>query len=155
MQTEYFIEFKTLRHAYKEVGNFLSVESSEKGFSLHSKICHDLGLWGDDNLELLEKFAAKYNIDLSGFDYSKHFESESEIFHSGIELIYILFFPFFFIIWIIRNIKYDFKNWKTLEFYPNWGRRATPLDLTFGDLICWYLTKSSSLRNEFRFISAH
>lgn len=80
------IEFEKLRHAYVTVKYFLETEGYEKVTSLDNKINANLGLSGDDNYELLEKFVAKFELDHSNFNYDNHFYSEEELFGSDIAI---------------------------------------------------------------------
>jgi hypothetical protein len=82
----YQADFKTLKHAYLEVKTFLEQESSGPVSSLQTKIENDLGMAGDDNAELLEKFVEKYQLNIEGFDYSKHFLSEVNCSGHGLHL---------------------------------------------------------------------
>ena len=77
------IDFATLRQAYSEVKTFIEKETNDKVDSLNTKIEDDLGYAGDDNWELLQKFVTTYKLDTTGFDYSKHFLSEGELFDSS------------------------------------------------------------------------
>jgi hypothetical protein len=84
------IDFKTLRQAYVEVKNFIEAESASHVSSLNTRIEEDLGCAGDDNADLLDRFITKYNLDITGFDYSTHFLSEGELFGSGVVLLRLL-----------------------------------------------------------------
>jgi hypothetical protein len=57
-----------LRLAYIEVKSFIENESGDAITSLNTRIENDLGIAGDDNLDLLEKFVAKYELGVTGFD---------------------------------------------------------------------------------------
>jgi acyl carrier protein len=39
----------------------------------YTKIEADLGITGDDAVELINSFGKEFNIDISGFDFSKYF----------------------------------------------------------------------------------
>ena len=143
----FYTDFKTARAAYIEVKSFIEAEAYDKVTSLKTKIAEDLGCYGDDNWYLLNKFVIKYNLDARTFDYSKHFVSESEVFNSGIVFIKILLFPFFFLIWITRLALKE-KSWKEIEFYPDWGRKT--LDITFADMLIWYLTGRYNVRSNIK-----
>lgn len=103
------LDFKTLRQAYNEVKNFIETESASSVSSLNTKIEEDLGCAGDDNAELLEKFVTKYNLDITGFDYSKHFLSEGELFDSGTVLLMLLSLPFSLVFWLIKKYLHSAK----------------------------------------------
>lgn len=142
-------DFKTLRHAYTEVKAFLEKELGTKVSCLKTKIDADLSCAGDDNLELLEKFIRKYNLDISGFDYSKHFLSEGELFGSGSAFLMLLSLPFTFLFWTIKTFTFGRVDLSKTQILPD--RERQTLDMTFGDLLTWYLTGKYSLREEIRF----
>jgi hypothetical protein len=141
----YHTEFRKIREAYIEVKNFIEQETGldSDDISLKTKIKEDLGCSGDDNLELLEKFVTKYNLDTAGFDYSKHFEGEMELYDSHAAFLNILILPIVVVVYAIRFLsfgKIDKRNW-----IPNWHRPT--LDMTFGDMVTWYLTGKFDLRS--------
>lgn len=53
--------------------------SDNDSIDINTKIENDLGVSGDDAIDLLEKFSDKYNVDVSSFEFSKYFLSEGEI----------------------------------------------------------------------------
>ena len=142
----HFTDLKTLRKTYLEIKQFLKQETGEKDISLKTKIAEDLGFYGDDNLELLNKFVIKYNLQADGFNYSSYFESEAGLFNNGMFVVYLLLFPFYFTIWIAKIITTKPANWKRIRLYPEWKRNPEPKDLTFGDLVVWYLKGNFGLR---------
>jgi len=95
MKTIIKISFNNLKREYLEVQKFLQKESGEKNINNKSKVANDLSLWGDDNVDMLEKFITKYEVDFSNFNYEKHFESEGELFDSIGVLLGILFLPLY------------------------------------------------------------
>src|SRR5688572_14909962 len=112
-RTIYQTDFKTLRLAYFEVKSFIENESGDEVANLNTRIENDLGMAGDDNYELLEKFVKKYRLSTTGFDYSKHFLSEGELFNSGTALVSLLMIPVHILRWVIKVItlgKYDFTS---------------------------------------------
>nr|WP_299383100.1 hypothetical protein [Allomuricauda sp.] len=137
------VEFKELRKVHKEIKDFLENASGVNVKGLNTKIAEDLGLWGDDNYYLLDEFVTKHNLNFDKFDYSKHFESEGELFNGNEVLIGLLTLPF----WIIaRIIKWIFPKVRTpfeSSFLPMKNERA---DLTFGDLIVCQLKGEFCLR---------
>ncbi|RNC86907.1 MAG: hypothetical protein ED556_05650 [Winogradskyella sp.] len=139
------VEFKKIRKVYKEINDFLENASGENVKGLNTKICEDLGLWGDDNYFLLEEFVTKNNLNFDKFDYSEHFESEGELFNGNNALIGLLTLPFLIVAriikWIFPKIKTPFDN----SFLPMKNERA---DLTFGDLIVCKLKGEFCLRKE-------
>jgi acyl carrier protein len=44
--------------------------------TLDKSLFHDLGVDGDDAVELINGFAAQFNVSLDGFDYQKYFGAE-------------------------------------------------------------------------------
>ena len=43
-----------------------------------TRLYEDLGVNGDDSNDLLREFAAKFQVDLTGYDHDAHFASEGE-----------------------------------------------------------------------------
>lgn len=131
------IEFSKLRHAYLTIKTFIESESYEKIESLDTKIESDLGMAGDDNLELLEKFIAKFELENQNFNYSKHFYSEGELFNSTAAFLTLLNLS----VWI------PLKTIELLTFHkiklekPNFNSEPEKEDLTFRELITWYIEK--------------
>lgn len=147
------IEFVKLRHAYIVVKGF--VEKETKGYgelkSLQTKICADIGLYGDDNLEFLEKFVAKFELDYKDFQYTKHFQSEGELFGSDAALVNLLALS----VWLpLKTIELlTFNNIKIPK--PNLDQPNRHVsDLTFKDLLTWYIEKdyksSSNIKYEIK-----
>lgn len=132
------IEFADLRSAYITVRTFVEGESCQKIKSLRIRVAQDLGLLGDDNYELLEKFVTRFELGLGNFDYSGHFHSEGELSGS------VTFFLGMVVslIWLpLKAINLlTFNSLKINEpglFLP--PRKVT--DLTFRDLLTWYIEK--------------
>lgn len=131
------IEFSKLRHAYVTVKTFLESESWEKVKSLDTKVENDLGLAGDDNAELLEKFVKKFELENTNFEYSKHFLSESELFNHVSTLSILLTLS----IWIpLKTIELITLNKVKIE-KPNFNNYPERDDLTFKEMITWYIEK--------------
>ena len=131
------IEFSKLRHAYITVKIFLETESWDKVKSLDTKIENDLGLAGDDNAELLEKFVKKFELKHTNFDYSKHFLSEGELFNWSSSLSTLLKLS----IWIpLKTIELITLNTIKIE-KPNFNNYPEKDDLTFKEMIIWYIEK--------------
>ncbi|WP_266365345.1 DUF1493 family protein [Tellurirhabdus rosea] len=143
-QTIFYTDFKTLRSAYIEVKSFIEKEAGDEVSSLNTKIEDDLGCAGDDNYELLEKFVAKYKLDATGFKYSKHFLSEGELFGSGAALLTLLALPFVITFRLIKGLTRGKVDLNKANLIPDWQRQTT--DITFGDLLTWYLTGQYNLR---------
>lgn len=140
------LDFKTLRQAYNEVKNFIETESASSVPSLNTKIEEDLGCAGDDNAEFLEKFVTTYNLDITGFDYSKHFLSEGELFDSGTVLLMLLSLPFMLVFWLIKIFTFGKINPTKVRLFPDLYRQT--IDMTFGDMLTWYLTGKYNLRKD-------
>jgi hypothetical protein len=139
-------DFKTLRQAYIEVKTFIENELGNKGFSLNARIEHDLGCAGDDNYELLEKFVTKYKLDITGFEYSKHFLSEGELFGSDAALWTLLGLPIIIILWLIKIFTFGKLDWTQKQIFPDIHRETS--DMTFGDMLTWYITGKYTLRKD-------
>lgn len=131
------IEFSKLRHAYLTVKTFIESESWEEVNSLETKIKHDPGLAGDDNLDLLEKFVSKFELENQNFNYSKHFYSEGELFNSATAFETLLNLS----VWIpLETIELFTFNKIKLE-KPTFNSLPKREDLTFRELIIWYIEK--------------
>ena len=138
--------FSTLRQSYNEVKGFIEKETDLTVSNLDTKIESDLGCAGDDNLELLEKFVTKYKLNTTGFDYTKHFLSEDELFGSGAALLTILRLPFTIWFWFLKIISFGKINWTHKQIFADHHRET--IDMTFGDMLTWYLTGKYSLRKD-------
>ena len=66
---------------YLLVVDFLSDELSvnKEKLSPHSRIFHDLGVDGEDGVDLLNAYSKKFNVDISDFPYSAYFGDEGTI----------------------------------------------------------------------------
>jgi hypothetical protein len=137
-------DFKTLRHAYIEVKSFIEKEAGEEVSSLDTRLEEDMGCSGDDNWELLEKFIARYNLDATGFDYSKHFLSEGEIFGSESAGLWLISLPIVILLWMIKILSIGKIDCTKKQLFPD---RQT-MDLSFGDMLTWYLTGKYNLRSQ-------
>lgn len=135
------IEFSKLRHAYVTVKNFLEKDAEGYGEveSLSTRMMEDIGLSGDDNLECLERFVAKFELDYSGFEYKKHFHTEAELYDSLAALCNLMALS----VWLplktielltFNRVKIDKPN---IPVLPN----RVVSDLTFKDLVTWYIEK--------------
>lgn len=142
-------DYKTLKEAYVEIKTFIEKETGDKVSSLKTKIENDLGCAGDDNVELLEKFISKYKLDSTGFNYAKHFLSEGELFGSGSVLLQIVSIPIYVLLWTLNVLTFGKVNLTKKLVIPDWNRQVT--DMTFGDLLTWYLSGKYSLRTDINF----
>ena len=133
------IEFEKLRHAYVTVKHFLETEGYEKVTSLDNKVEADLGLSGDDNSELLDKFVTKFELDHKNFDYDKHFYSEGELFGSGAAIANLLTLSVWLPLKTIELLTFNKVNLAKPKFPVTPDREVS--DLTFKDLLTWYIEK--------------
>jgi hypothetical protein len=133
------IEFEKLRHAYVTVKHFLESEGYEKVTSLDNKVEADLGLSGDDNSELLDKFVTKFELDHKNFDYDKHFYSEGELFGSGAAIVNLLTLSVWLPLKTIELLTFNKVDLDKPKFPVTPDREVS--DLTFKDLLTWYIEK--------------
>jgi hypothetical protein len=132
------VEFSKLRHAYLTVKAFLESESYEKVKSLDTKVVADLGMSGDDNYDLLEKFVTKFELDHKDFDYNKHFYSEGELFGSDAAFINLLRLS----VWLpLKTIELLTFNKIKLDKPSSYTPPRQVSDMTFKDLLTWYIEK--------------
>lgn len=47
-----------------------------------SQLLKDLHIWGDDALDLINRFSTEYGVDMLGFEFSKYFPSEGSFIFS-------------------------------------------------------------------------
>jgi hypothetical protein len=146
MGSNIYVDFKSLRQAYIEVKTFIEYEVGSEVSSLNTKIEDDLGCAGDDNYDLLDKFVSKYKLDYTDFDYSKHFLSEGEITNP---LLTFLALPIFIIILIICILTFGKISLSKVKLISSWQRQT--LDMTFGDMLTWYLAGKYCLRSNAKF----
>lgn len=142
------IEFEKLRYAYLTVKAFLEKEAYSRNLSLNSKIAQDMNLKGDDNYELLVRFVEQFELEHKDFEYSKHFHSEGELF--GLEGSIHNLLRLFVLLPLIGVKKLTFNKRKITPpeaFNPE--REVS--DLSFKDLITWYLEKDYSTSKKVRF----
>ncbi len=69
---------------FELVKTYLSRSSS---FSENSDIQYDLGIYGDDALDLLKEYSQFFEVDISNFDFNKYFNSEGGLFFPKFERI--------------------------------------------------------------------
>ena len=147
-KTLHCTNFKSLRAAYLEVKVFIENEVGDTVTSLSIRIENDLGCAGDDNWELLAKFVAKYNLETTGFYYSRHFLSEGELFNSGTALLNLLLMPIYILIWLTKLLTFGKVDFTDKKLFPSYERQT--LDVSFGDLVVWYVTGTYNLRKNVR-----
>ncbi|MCF7789043.1 MAG: DUF1493 family protein [Prosthecobacter sp.] len=62
---------------------------------LHTTLYGDLGIAGDDGLELIQTFGEKFQVDLTGFQSARHFGSEGLSVLAPLGLLWmVLSYPF-------------------------------------------------------------
>ena len=142
-----YIQFKDLKIAYLEIKDFIEEETGDKVVLLNSRIYADLGCAGDDNYDLIDKFVTKYSLDYSDFNYSKHFLSEGEISSGPFFLLSLLVEIIF---WAIRFLTIGKVNLSIFQLFAS-SQRIT-LDLTFGDMLTWYLSGKYNLRRDVKYL---
>ncbi|HUL21718.1 MAG TPA: DUF1493 family protein, partial [Thermodesulfobacteriota bacterium] len=60
------------------VSEFLSLREEEKrSLSEDTKLLQDLGMDGTDAVEFMEAFSEKFDVDMSEFEFKKHFGPEA------------------------------------------------------------------------------
>lgn len=62
-----------------EILEFVAKETgfNSKKLNLDSRLFHDLGMDGIDGIELIEALKEKFNVNLDGIDYTRHFGPEA------------------------------------------------------------------------------
>jgi hypothetical protein len=149
------ISYSELRQNYIEVQNFLKNETLEDNISSKTRIEADLHLSGDDNFDLLNKFAKKYTIDFSNFNYDEHFESEGKIFNGVNELFFLLFgilnfLKFLLYLLMLLFSKITAQKIKNFVFHIE-ENKTERKDLAISDLITSKIFKKFQLRENVQF----
>lgn len=64
--------------------SFIREEIGEYDMEINEEtlIEDNLGVTGDEAIELIQNFGKKFNVDISGFEYSKYFYPEPSIFNT-------------------------------------------------------------------------
>lgn len=145
----YHKSYADLKSAYLEVKRFLEKETGDEVCSLKTGIGNDLGFDGDDSWELLDKFVRTYDLKTEGFEFDKHFLSEGEIGSSDNAFLQLVFLPIRLSIWLVKLLS--FGRIKLAKDYKFPGDHRDIIDLSFGDMLTWYLTGRYLLRHEVRF----
>jgi len=145
------IEFTKLRHAYVTVKSYIDKET--EGYnelkSLDTKLKSDIGLSGDDNLELLEKFVEKFELDHKNFEYEKHFHSEGELFGSAAALINLLTLSVWLPLRTIELLTFNKIKMDKPKFPATPDREVS--DLTFKDMLTWYVEKEYKTSDKIKY----
>ena len=149
MNTEIIhIEFDKLRFAYETVKRFLEEKSGESVDSLKTKIVDNLGMTGDDNYDMLVEFIKKFELEHDGFDYSKHFYSEMELYDSSAALFNLLSLSIMIPLKAIELMTLNKVYIPKPGFYKP-SREVT--DMTFKDLLTWYIQGKYTMANSVKY----
>lgn len=73
-------ELATCYYMLKRIQTFISV-TLERGcnhFDENTSLEYDLGIWGDEAIELIVAFGKEFKVDVSEFIYDKHFSDEDD-----------------------------------------------------------------------------
>jgi len=143
-------KYSEIKKTYLEVKKFLEYKSSMKVENLKTKIVDDLGLWGDDNLFLLEDFSNRYNVNFDKFDYEEHFDCEGDFISLKTLILGFLKLP----VLIINSFCVKYISIKTYNKIDKvlYDKTNNKKDLTFGDLILSKLNGEFTLRENCKII---
>lgn len=136
------VEFSKLGAAIVVVKEFIYTETNIKNVNLNTRLLADLGLYGDDNLELIENFVKRFELNYSDFNYSNHFHSESELFQ-GAGSVFWLFKRL--LTTILKLFPSKVHQHKKIE-------ENKKLDLTLKDMVIWYLEGEFKSRGSIKFV---
>jgi hypothetical protein len=143
-----YIEYSRLKESYNYVKLFLEEMSGTKIKSLQTTIAKDLKLYGDDNYILLEAFVLNNDLNYDTFNYKEYFLDEWEICNPKFlkKNIFIFFLRIPFLIFDIFTFK------KFSLSYPKFVKEERFVkDLSFKDMITWYLEKEFKTSNEIKY----
>lgn len=143
------VEFSQLRHAYTTVKQWVEAEATCLIPSLHTAIAKDLGLYGDDNHELVVKFVDQFKLDYQAFDYEKHFQTEGELFGSSASFFTLLSLVVWLLVKVVELLTLNKLKFKTTDL--GWPERDVT-DLTLKDLITWYIEGEYANGNDVRYV---
>lgn len=140
--------YSELKKAHESVMNFMASEYPNEPIHLNSRIADDLGIWGDDNYDLLSKFIERFQLDHSGFNYTEHFHSEAELFGSRASLITLLSV----ILWIPAKLL-ELITFGKLRLNISWldSEQRPVQDLSIKDLITWRIEGQFSLARQVKY----
>ena len=80
MKETIFIKYGDLKRIYCEIVDFTEIEYCElEKQSSNTSINLDLGIDGDDAVEFLEKFSARFSVNFDSLEFSKYFLQEGRI----------------------------------------------------------------------------
>ena len=149
MQTEIRLKYKWIKQRRKEVLLFLEENYGiEKDADSKAGIEDDFGITGDDAYELLEKFQQVFIVDMSSFNFTDYFHTESEldVFPSLFVTLLLNLFLLPFAILIFPFSKSAGKE--MLLYNPFKKGYFHKKKLTVGDLITSSFTHKFSLQKE-------
>lgn len=142
------VTFAELRSVTTRIINIVAESGGvdQNEISIKSSINYDIGIDGDDWDDLLYKLVEKEHMNFEGFEFSKYFNSETEI--SNNMVYYVLFVPFIFMTFSID------RAWRHTTFKEYFSKRfggENKQKLTVGDLIASKFAGKFIHRNEKRF----
>jgi len=145
------IEFSKLRFAYSAIKSFLEKESGEKVLTLKTKVEEDLSMLGDDSYELMVKFVEKFELEHQDFFFDKHFHSEGELAQPEIVIFNLLALS----IWLpLKTIELLTFNKLKID-KPKFQRPDREIqDMTFKDLLTWYLEGKYATEKDIKYMIA-
>ncbi|MGD1890256.1 MAG: DUF1493 family protein [Cyclobacteriaceae bacterium] len=106
-----YMRYSHLKGVSESVIDFIRTEFWwDKDSTLKSNIEKDFGISGDDAGDLMTKFAEKYQVDLSEFDFERYFTSEGSIGSFLYTPMIILLLALFLIKTVISGVVYLFNK---------------------------------------------
>ncbi len=156
--------YTDLRKTAESVMSFVKTEYWDEENTLRTKIEEDLGITGIDAAELMDKFAQTYKVDLSEFDFSKHFSPEG---FSGNPIV-IVFAAILLIGFIIKMVvalaiypfdptlnkkiqHYSLSDGMSNVFRKIWPDEERLQDVTIQDLVTSAVTGKFTKRETVKF----
>ncbi|MDX2284080.1 MAG: DUF1493 family protein [Bacteroidia bacterium] len=161
------IRYADLRRAAESALEFVQTQYWGKQHTLHTWIEADLGITGDDAAELMQRFAAAYHVDLSGFRFDRHFHPET-----AMGLAELIFLPVLLTELLLRMIlaagvfpvsrswARKIRQFRTLMWFDSQlaricrrhTSRTQPADLRIGDLAASAAAGTFVLRDQVQFV---
>lgn len=145
------IRYAELRRAADQVQGYLTgLAWWEEPYGLHLRLEEDLGLGGLDTKEFLTEFGARFQVDLSRFDFSTYISPEPGTIYLPGPLQWLFSLPVYLLIWasclLVAAICLPFSRRRAQHF---WQRTSSmgwptaqpveyspgPYPLCFGDLV--------------------
>lgn len=75
---------------YQLLVKFLQRHLGDIPISESFSLENDLGVTGDDGIDLIKAYAKEFNVDISGLTYSKYFYREPDFFSAPHEIDYLI-----------------------------------------------------------------